>query len=181
MVLDSSLERPAEWTRHLLVLALIGGLTSACGKSGQAKHDAATRAPTVDATASPTIDAGPTVEIDTAQLHVAIFPADQLYGCVSVTLSIGHMPGGSFDSGAGLPVLSAEQGAAMRERHTERTVLGLVPAHRREDDETSLREEIERREVFREEQRVPQGCDDRRGSEPRRAPLRWPMEKADAA
>ena len=47
-----------------------------------------------------------------------------------------------------------EQLAAPLERDAERLVLGPVPAHRRLDDQPPLREEVERRKLLREQERM---------------------------
>ena len=59
-----------------------------------------------------------------------------------------------------------EQRASGGERDTERGVLRLVPAHGGLDHEAPLGEQIERREVLREQERMPQRRDDRRRGEP---------------
>ena len=66
-------------------------------------------------------------------------------------------PGG----GHGLELL-VEDGAAPVERHAERLVLLLVPAHGRLDDEPPLAQQVERRQLLGEQQRMAQREDDRR-------------------
>ena len=61
-----------------------------------------------------------------------------------------------------------EQRAAVGEGDAERAVLGLVPADGGEDDEAAPGEEVERREILREQQRVPERRDDRGRGEPER-------------
>jgi len=48
-----------------------------------------------------------------------------------------------------------EQRAAVGERHAERRVLRLVPAHCGLDDEASFGEQVEGRKVLREQERMP--------------------------
>ena len=59
-----------------------------------------------------------------------------------------------------------EQLAAALERHPERLVLGPVPAHRRLDDQAALGQQVERRELLGEQQRVPERRDDRARDQP---------------
>ena len=54
----------------------------------------------------------------------------------------------------------------MLERHAERGVLLAMPAHRRLDDEPTLGQQVERRELVGEQQRVAQRRDDCRGDQP---------------
>ena len=61
-----------------------------------------------------------------------------------------------------------EQGAAPAERDTEGGVLVAMPADRRLHDQSALRDEVERPQLAREEQRVPQGSDHRAGREAKR-------------
>ena len=66
--------------------------------------------------------------------------------------------------------LLVEDRAALVERHAERLVLLLVPAHRRLHDEAPLAQQVERRELLGQQQRVPQREDHRgqRDAQPRR-------------
>ena len=52
------------------------------------------------------------------------------------------------------------------ERNPERVVLGSVPAHGRLHDQPSPRQEIERGQVLRQQQRMPERRDDRAGHQP---------------
>ena len=56
--------------------------------------------------------------------------------------------------------LLVEDRAALVERHAERLVLLLVPAHGRLHDEAALAQQVERRELLGEQQRVAQRVDD---------------------
>ena len=62
--------------------------------------------------------------------------------------------------------LLVEQGAAPAERDAERLVLVPVPADGRLHDEAALGEQVERAELAREQQRVPQRRDHGAGGEP---------------
>ena len=57
--------------------------------------------------------------------------------------------------------LLVENGAAPVERHAERLVLLLVPADGRLHDQSALAEEVERRQLLGEQQRMPQRIDHR--------------------
>ena len=59
-----------------------------------------------------------------------------------------------------------EQLAAALERHPDRLVLGPVPAHRRLDHQPPLGQQIERRELLGEQQRVAERRDDRARDQP---------------
>ena len=61
---------------------------------------------------------------------------------------------------------SSSRAPRLRERNAERLVLVAVPAHGRLHDEASLREQVERAELAREQQRMPQRCDHRARGEP---------------
>jgi hypothetical protein len=59
-----------------------------------------------------------------------------------------------------------EQLATTLERHAERLVLGSVPAHGRLDDQATLAKQVERRELFGQQQRVAERHDDRARDQP---------------
>ena len=59
-----------------------------------------------------------------------------------------------------------EELAPPLERHPERLVLLAVPAHRRLHDEAPLAQQVERRELVREQDRMAQRRDDRGGDQP---------------
>ena len=66
--------------------------------------------------------------------------------------------------------LLVEDRAALVERHAERLVLLLVPAHGRLHDQAALAQQVERRELLGEQQRMPQRRDHggQRDAQPRR-------------
>ena len=87
--------------------------------------------------------------------HVVEAIERSLEGCRRVAPQ--HGPGGE---------MLIEQRPPGPERDSERLVLGPMPAHRRLDDQAPLGQEIERRQVFGQQERVTQGRDDGAGHQP---------------